>query len=689
MATIRNGSERGAGFALEPEKAVTASRLAMRAGAEEPWLRLDLKGLSRFRWVRLKYSTSYYDDPVRPLIRFATSGRKYTQAMNGPVAGSAEWIGRIPQGTTGISISPVRETGPFQFRLESIESVPRAFLVKRGIRYDKWSLMQSIGAKVINADEERWDTLRFAATATALEDYDAWYRRNYRPLDLDGIDRPRSDWSKAPAVHLLVALRGAPARILATIASLKAQAFQRWTLTAIAAAGSGDELEPIIRKEMAADRRIGFANGERSFAAISRGWDPSDFAGVVDAGDKLPVHALAAIVEALARRPNVRVIYGDEDAEAPGGTLHSPILKPDWSPVFYERSRYLGRLTLVRADDLAGSATGRVEDFIGDETAVMDRALAAAGGAAIHHLRRIVYRRSAPVTRIAAPAVSVAAAVPPAPAEEPAVSIIIPTRDRADLLAQCLLGIHQHTRYRNYEIVLVDNGTKAEDAKVLLDRCRDKQNHTVIERPGPFNFSSLSNDGAAQASGDILVFLNNDIIVFAEDWLRNLVHWASRPDVGAAGAKLLFPDRSIEHAGVVIGHGGLAGHIHHREPDSAEGYMRQLMSPREVSATTGACLAIGKEKFKSVGGFDAKNLPVDLNDIDLCLKLRERGWRIVWTPDAIMYHLQSASRGFPVRPSRTYLKERTYFRNRWMHVIRDDPFFHPALSLFSHKLALA
>jgi GT2 family glycosyltransferase len=139
----------------------------------------------------------------------------------------------------------------------------------------------------------------------------------------------------------------------------------------------------------------------------------------------------------------------------------------------------------------------------------------------------------------------------------------------------------------------------------------------------------------------------------------------------------------------VLGHGGMAGHIYPGRVAAEPGYMNQLTVPRDVLAVTGACIAIARDKFDAVGGFDAEHLPVDLNDIDLCLKLVERGWKVVWTPDAVLYHLQSATRGFPLKPFKVYRKERDYFQKRWAHVIRDDPFFHPALSLFSHQPALA
>jgi GT2 family glycosyltransferase len=270
----------------------------------------------------------------------------------------------------------------------------------------------------------------------------------------------------------------------------------------------------------------------------------------------------------------------------------------------------------------------------------------------------------------------------------PEVSIIIPTRDRADLLAQCLKSLKEITDYPRYRLVIVDNGSKKPDALALLRELQTLPHHQVLQQPGPFNFSGLCNAGARMAHTPVLVFLNNDVLIIHRQWLRTLVRWAVRPDVGVVGVKLLFANRTIEHAGVVLGHGGIAGHIYHRQPAAQRGYMDQLMVTHEVEAVTGACIAIERAKFEAIGGFDV-DLPVEFNDIDFCLRAAERGWTTIWTPESVLYHLQSASRGYPLKPFKVFRKEREYFLQRWAHVIRDDRYFHPALSLFSHKPALA
>jgi GT2 family glycosyltransferase len=268
------------------------------------------------------------------------------------------------------------------------------------------------------------------------------------------------------------------------------------------------------------------------------------------------------------------------------------------------------------------------------------------------------------------------------------VSIIIPTRDHADLLKECLQGLEKSTDYPAVNVVLVDNGSTQNEACALLSSLEGNPRYIILRRPGPFNYSQLCNDGASQTKSPILLFLNNDIQLFDPDWLKAMVAWAVRPEIGIVGAKLLFPDRKIQHAGVVLGMGGLAGHPYWKCGNDEAGYLNQLQKVREISAVTTACGAVERYKFEAIGGFDCENLAVDLNDVDLCLRLAERGLSNILTPEATMIHVQSASRGDGQDGFQRYRRERGYFANRWSEAIRDDPYFHPALSLFSQRPAL-
>jgi len=317
---------------LEPESAVDVIAGQTIAASAEPWLRVEpAAALSRRRWVRLRYSASYFDDCVRPIIRFGTTdGRQAIHFMNGPVLGDGEWIGRVPENTSSISISPVNRAGPFEFRLAPVESLSRRDLVRRGLVYDRGSLLLSLGAKIINAREERREMLKFAASATPFDQYDQWYRRLYRPIDIDGLDRPRSDWRATPIIRLVLPLdRGGTEALAATLSSLRRQVYQRWTLHGLVSHRTPRDVLSAFREETERDPRLVEVSGEARIAMVGSAPDAQDGFAIMEAGARLPDYALAALVEMLARQPDLRVVYGDEDSVTAKGALHSPLFKPD------------------------------------------------------------------------------------------------------------------------------------------------------------------------------------------------------------------------------------------------------------------------------------------------------------------------------------------------------------------------
>nr|WP_284210265.1 glycosyltransferase family 2 protein [Methylorubrum aminovorans] len=260
--------------------------------------------------------------------------------------------------------------------------------------------------------------------------------------------------------------------------------------------------------------------------------------------------------------------------------------------------------------------------------------------------------------------------------------MIIPSRDRLELIARVTEGVLEKTDYPAIELVIVDNGSTEPAVLALYDRLRADPRVRIEPHPHPFNFSAMVNAGARAAEGDILVLLNNDVAVLRPDWLDVLTAQAARPEVGAVGAKLLYEDGRLQHAGVVVGLGGEAGHILRRRPADTPGHLDRLTVAHEVSGVTAACLAVAREKYRAVGGFDEATFPIDFNDIDFCLRLGARGWKTMWTPHAVLSHLESVSRGRPVGAARArFEREAAAFTERWRSVIRHDPFYHPALSL--------
>ncbi|MFY9294245.1 MAG: glycosyltransferase family 2 protein, partial [Methylorubrum rhodinum] len=280
--------------------------------------------------------------------------------------------------------------------------------------------------------------------------------------------------------------------------------------------------------------------------------------------------------------------------------------------------------------------------------------------------------------------------VRPLPEPAPLVSVVIPTRDRAELLAVALDGLFSGTDYPALEAIVVDNDSREEATAALFARYVAEPRLRVLPVPGPFNFSDLSNRGAAAARGGVLLFLNNDIAVMEPGWLAELVSIACEPDVGAVGAKLLYPDGTLQHGGIVLGIGGVAGHSHLGIAGDAPGYFARMQLTQEVSAVTGACLAIRAEVFSQVGGFDAAALAVAFNDVDLCLRLRAAGYRNVWTPFARLVHHESMSRGPEDTPEKRarFEAESRVMRERWGAELRSDPYYNPNLSRASAHFRL-
>jgi GT2 family glycosyltransferase len=293
------------------------------------------------------------------------------------------------------------------------------------------------------------------------------------------------------------------------------------------------------------------------------------------------------------------------------------------------------------------------------------------------------------VNRLELPAVAEAAPgvpfyrlrfAPPRPA--PLVSIVIPTRDKVELLRMSIGSILSKTPYEPFEILVIDNGSVDKETTDYLAEVGNTPRIRVLPYPRPFNFSAINNFGARQAKGTLLALLNNDIEVLGPDWLTEMVSFAAQDEVGCVGAKLYYPNRTIQHAGVILGLGGVAGHSHKYFPPYDAGYFGRLKLVQNFSAVTGACLVVRKDVFFEVGGLDEK-LTVAFNDVDFCLKVREAGYRNVWTPFAELCHHESLSRGYEDTLERVerFRGEINFMKKKWGEALYCDPFYSPHLTL--------
>lgn len=674
-----------AALVLEPEEGVSISSGEFFANSSPAWLSIPnfLEVCGR-NWFSIRYASSFFDRPVRPLLRFRTqAGRDITYIINAPVLGTAEWIGRVPDNATSVSICATDRLGPFAFRIEKAQPVSKYSLASRNVAAAVSRSRRLATSRRSDAWQFEVDLYKIANRAMPLANYSLWTRRFRRAPELYGLDRPRSDWTNGPTFSIVMPIGPTtrPRLLQTTINSLLQQFYHRWSLIACIENGAPDHALRVYRDNAAHDGRL----HEIDLPLFSHTDIDADWFAVMSPGDTLENFALGAMAEEVFRRPATRLLYSDEDAISERGQAHSPLLKPDWSPTFQHASNYIGRLTCIRKDALVASGVSDPRIMTQREYDTLRDVLACLSAPEIAHVQRVLYRRQDQASprqqRMTATSTS------PETTALPDATIVVVTKDRADLLRTCLHGIQHQTDYPDLNIVIVDNGSTEKDTLALLASLKSDNRVLILERPGPFNFSALCNEGARLSKSQLLVFLNNDVEMRDRHWLRRLAKVAVRPDVGVAGATLLYPGGRIQHAGVTLGLGTVAGHLYSGASANHAEYLSHLTADREVSAVTAACCAIERTKFEKLGGFDEINLPVEFNDIDLCLRAMEQGWSNICVSNAILVHHESETRG--VAPSTAYEVERSYFMQRWLHVIRNDPFFHPALSMFALQPSLA
>jgi GT2 family glycosyltransferase len=279
-------------------------------------------------------------------------------------------------------------------------------------------------------------------------------------------------------------------------------------------------------------------------------------------------------------------------------------------------------------------------------------------------------------------------ALPKAP---PQISLIIPTRNGMPLIRKCVASILEKTTYPNYEILIIDNGSDDPGTLRYFEEIASEARVRLIRDDRPFNFSALNNAAVRQAEGAVIGLINDDIEVIAPDWLGAMVSFALQPAIGAVGARLLYPNDTLQHGGVVLGLGGLAAHAHRNAQHYDRGYCARASLVQSFSAVTAACLVIRKEVYEEVGGLNETDLAVAYNDVDFCLRVREAGYRNVWTPYAELYHHESATRGNEDTPAKQarFAREAAYIKQRWGHILFNDPAYSPNLTLDHEDFSLA
>ena len=386
--------------------------------------------------------------------------------------------------------------------------------------------------------------------------------------------------------------------------------------------------------------------------------------------DQLPAHALFCVVDAINKHPYAKLIYSDEDRIDHAGRRESPYFKPDWNRDLFLSQNLIGHLGVYRTA-LVRELGGFRSEFDGSHD--YDLALRYSEQlepSEIHHIPNVLYHsRAAPESTEKACAQHVAGravgeylerrGIParveiddigyrvryelPSPA--PRVTLIIPTHNGHALLDRCISSIRTLTAYPQYDILVIDNGSDDGRSQAYLLALESAGHARVLRDARPFNYSALNNAAVDAARGPIVCLLNNDTEVITPDWLDEMVALACQPGVGAVGARLWYPDDRLQHAGVVLGVAGIAGHAWRHLPRSQLATSSRANLLQSYAAVTAACLVVRKDLYLRAGGLNERDLAVAFNDVDFCLKLRELGYRNVWTPHANLYHHEWASRG--------------------------------------------
>lgn len=592
----------------------------------------------------------------------------------------------------------------------------------------KWKLITKIAAPLISARKFFSGICLFPATC--LRDYEKWikcYDTTAEPMRAKMRDRIKMLKNKPLISVVMPVYDPEPAWLIQAIESVRKQIYPYWELCIADDASTNKKIRRILEKYRKKDSRIKVifreSNGNISSASNSAlGLATGNWIALLDHDDLLAETAFFWISDTINLDPKARVIYSDEDKISRRGKRFDPYFKCGWNRDLFYSQNYLSHLGVYEAG-LVKQVGGFRPGFEGAQDYDLAlRCIELVQEDQIHHIPRILYHwrahgKSTAQKSEAKPYAShsgklalddhfgrqgIKASVEvldfsmfrvryPLPYDLPLVSIIILSRNKPELLRRCIESLLDKTTYSNYEIVLVDNCSDCPETLLYLKELGSNSRIRVIFDSRPFNFSALNNSAVSIARGEIIVLLNNDTEVISPGWLSEMVSHALRPGIGAVGARLLYPNGTLQHGGVVLGIGGVAGHAHKNLPRHKYGYFGRAILLQSFSAVTAACLAIKKSIYEKVGGLNESDFEIGFNDVDFCLRVREAGYRNIWTPYAELYHIESSTRGLDDTPEKQvrFMNEAQRMKQIWGNRLLDDPAYSPNLNIDFEDFRLA
>ena len=555
--------------------------------------------------------------------------------------------------------------------------------------------------------------------------YGPWFEK-HKP-SAEELERQRKKkWKNPPLISVAVpAYRTPPGFLEQMILSVKEQTYPHWELCIVNASRGEDGMEQVLGRYAGGDERIrvknleenlGIAGNTNEALEMARG----EFVGLLDHDDLLAPQALFRIAEALTADPQADAVYTDEDKVTTDLSEHfQPHFKPDFNLDLLRSNNYITHFFVVRTR-LASEAGGFRKEFDGaqdydfifrcteeakkvlhvpevlyhwrthkastaDNPASKMYAFEAGKRAIEAHLARcgqegtVSLRKDLGFYRVEYPVQG-----------EPLVSILIPNRDQKETLEKCLNSIWEKSTYKNYEILIVENNSSSPEIFNYYREIEKRPGVRILTWKEGFNYSAINNFGEKSAAGDYLLFLNNDVEVINPRWIEELLGNCQRKEVGIVGAKLYYPDDTIQHAGTVIGIGGIAGHAFLNMPRSRTGYLHKASLQMDLSAVTAACMMMKRQVFEQLGGFEER-LSVAFNDVDLCLRTVQAGYLVVYNPEVELYHYESKSRGAEDSEEkvRRFQEEIEFMRCRWMDLLKKgDPYYNRNLTLSKWNYSL-
>ena len=550
-------------------------------------------------------------------------------------------------------------------------------------------------------------------------DYNIWFREkrlNQEDLKL----QTEQKWERKVVISVVVPIFRTPEPFLRQmIESVINQTYPFWELCIADGSGNTEKTRTVVEEYVKKDNRIlyqvlqenlGIADNTNTAMNMASG----DYIALFDHDDLLEPDALFEIAEAAMKsQGNADVLYTDEDKVAADlSEYFQPHFKPDFSPDLLRSNNYICHLFVVKRL-LAVSVGGQRKEFDGAQD--YDFILRCCEQAkSIVHIPKILYHwrvhKASTADNPASKRYAFEAGKRAIEAHlkrmkvtgtvsatkdlgfyrvkykvqgNPFISIVIPNKDNMGILKRCIDSIQSKSTYRNYEVIIVENNSKEPDTFAYYKSIDGKDGISVIYWEEEFNYSRINNYGIMHAKGDYIVCLNNDISVITPDWMEELLGNCQRKEVGITGARLYFPDNTIQHAGIVVGMGGSAGSMFVGMSRNRTGYMHKAAIQQNLSAVTAACFMVKRQAFEQAGGFDEK-LAVAFNDVDFCLRVRQAGYLVVYNPDAQMYHDESKTRGYEDTPEKQarFQKEKDYLRSRWPEIMEQgDPYYNRNLSL--------